>query len=265
MDFGIPTLIEWPDLERCVFKAARMGFQFVELNMNMPAYQLHRLDAARLIGLMEEHSIYFTIHLPEEMDLANPNPRVSAAYRDTVFEALELAARLRMPVLNMHLNPGIFFTLPGERRYLYSQDLEQYLDVMTRFREEYARRARGTGVRLLIENTGGFLPHQASAIECLLESPAFGLTLDVGHSFAALDVDLDFFKRHERALHHMHLHDASGKKNHLPIGEGDAPIAKYVELARDRGLRVVVEVKTEEALCRSVETLKERGLMKSMD
>ena len=37
---GIPTLIETKSIEECADLCKEFGFQFIELNMNMPQYQI---------------------------------------------------------------------------------------------------------------------------------------------------------------------------------------------------------------------------------
>lgn len=86
----------------------------------------------------------------------------------------------------------------------------------------------------------------------MLESPVFALTFDVGHNAGAGFSDEPIIMEHVDRLHHMHLHDASGKSNHLVLGEGD------VDLAKERDCRIVLEVKTIEGLRRSMGWLKER-------
>ena len=64
---------------------------------------------------------------------------------------------------------------------------------------------------------------------------------------------------HRESLYHMHIHDASGLKNHLKLGDGDVDLMKYLDLAKSHGCRVVLEVKTVEGLRQSVYWLEERG------
>lgn len=44
LTFGMPTLIETNTLEECVDLCKQLNLSFLELNMNLPAYQLHRMD-----------------------------------------------------------------------------------------------------------------------------------------------------------------------------------------------------------------------------
>ena len=85
----------------------------------------------------------------------------------------------------------------------------------------------------------------------------FGLTLDVGHLCAAGNADADFFAAHADRLRHMHLHDCRGGQDHLPLGAGALDWRGALALARARGVRAVVEVKTEAALRASVRALRE--------
>jgi len=59
----------------------------------------------------------------------------------------------------------------------------------------------------------------------------------------------------------MHIHDASGHKNHLKLGDGDVDLMKYLDLAKSHECRVVLEIKTVDGLRQSVYWLKERGVI----
>ena len=50
IDFGMPTLIETKTLEECVPLCHALGLQFIELNMNLPQYQLDKLDIPHFKG-----------------------------------------------------------------------------------------------------------------------------------------------------------------------------------------------------------------------
>ena len=46
----------------------------------------------------------------------------------------------------------------------------------------------------------------------------------------------------------MHIHDASGHKNHLKLVDGDVDLMKYLDLAKSHECRVVLEIKTVDGL-----------------
>ena len=53
----------------------------------------------------------------------------------------------------------------------------------------------------------------------------------------------------------MHAHDCTGKRDHLPFGEGEVDLRERLGRARETGARVVLEVKTAAALRATVEAL----------
>lgn len=255
MDFGLPTLIELPDLRSHAALAAELGLQFVELNMSFPQYQREELSPALLNGLREEYGVYFTVHLDESLDVTSPNRAIARVYREDVLSLLELAGKAAIPSLNMHLLRGVYVTLPERRTYVYAENEERYLSDLRTFREEVTAAApKGTFIN--VENTDGYLPFHLRGLDTLLESPAFGLTYDIGHDHAIRGADRPVIEKRAERLHHMHMHDAVGTRVHLALGDGEMNIPAYLALAGERGCRVVLETKTAEALRSSVTYLK---------
>ena len=259
-EFGIPTLIELNSLEEHAALCASLGLRFVEINLSFPLYRPERLGADMLNALRERWGVYFTVHLDESADVCCPNRRVAAAYLDEITELASLAREASIPSLNLHLQRGVYVTLPGRRTYIYAETEERYLSDMRVLRERFTEAARGADVHLNIENTDGYdLPFLRGALEVLLESPAFGLTYDVGHDAAIGWRDRDVILSYPGRLRHMHLHDARGKSVHLALGDGELDVPSFIRLADENACRVVLETKTVEALKSSVDYLKRRG------
>ena len=256
IDLGMPTLIGLPRLDDCGALCRELGLQFIELNMNLPQYQTDRLDAAALRRVREEYGVYFTLHLDENLNPGDFNPRIAEAYVRTAEDAIAFAEALEMPVLNMHLSRGIHFTLPGEKVYLFDQYREAYLARMRSFRDRCAAAAGQGGVRICVENTDGCRRAQIQALDLLLESPVFALTYDVGHNHGSGGGDEKIILRRREKLMHFHLHDAREASCHLPLGEGELDWKKYLRLAEAVNGRAVLEVKTAEGLRTSVRRLR---------
>ena len=252
MDFGMPYLLECGGIEPCAEACARLGLRFLELNMSFPDCTLARLDPVRLRALGERLGIYFTIHMDELLRPCAYDERIGEAYLEHTARAIALAAEAGIPALNFHWERGVYVTLPDRVTYIDERYPEAYRARTLRFRETCARASAGR-VALNIENTDGWLPFQREAILTLLEDPTFGLTLDIGHDAVAGGVDLPFYLARLDRLRHMHAHDAVGKRCHLPFGEGELDLRARLDLARSSGARVVLEVKTLEALRRTVE------------
>ena len=132
----------------------------------------------------------------------------------------------------------------------------EYMAAVNSFRDAVDAMLRGTQTRLCIENTEGFLPHEWNAVDVLLESPSFGLTLDTGHDFCTAGKDLPGFLKRRDRLHHMHLHDARGNAPHLALGDGEIDIPARLALAEETQSTVVLEIKTIDALKKSVARLR---------
>lgn len=255
MDFGMPYLLEMHAIEECCALAKELGLQFVELNANFPDCLLEKLDPAELHRLGKKYGLYFTLHIEEECDPFTVNGTVRAAWLKSFRHALSIAAALQMPIVNMHFPHGVYITLPDRRVYIYESYAEEFNAALNDFRAMCEDALEGTSTRIAIENTDGWKAHEQRAIAYLLESPVFGLNLDIGHSHAIGDTDKHFFRDHDVKLIHMHGHDALGKKNHLALGDGEIDLAGRFAWAKRSNARIVLETKTIEALRTSVARL----------
>lgn len=257
MDFGMPYLLEMHSVEECCALAHELGLNFVELNANFPDCQVDRLDPVLLHQLSKCYGLYFTLHVEEECDPFTFSQTVRNAWLKNMRRALELAAAMQMPIVNMHFPHGVYITLPERKVFLYDQYEADFYSALAEFREMCERAVSGTTTRIAIENTDGWKPHEQRAIEFLMESPVFGLTLDIGHSHGVEDADEPFFRQHDGRLIHMHGHDGLGRKNHLALGDGEIDLRARFDWAKRCNARVVLETKTIQALRTSVASLPE--------
>lgn len=255
-NYGMPTLIETSTLEECAKLCAELGLDFIELNMNMPQYQLDKIDVDYFKSIANKYGIYYTIHLDENLNISDFNPYVAEAYIKTVADTVKIAKQLSIKVINMHMARGVYFTLPDRKVYLFSEYKEQYLKSIVKFRDMCENAVGDADIKICIENCDGYEEFQKEAIELLLKSKVFALTFDVGHNHGIGGTDEEFIMKHEDRLQHIHLHDAEGTKNHLALGTGEMNIEKYINLANEHNCRAVLETKTIDGLKQSVEWLK---------
>lgn len=259
MVFGMPTLIETNSLEECAALCKELQLDFIELNMNLPQYQLDKIDVTYFRKMAERYGIFYTIHLDENLNISDFNLYIAEGYRRTVADTIELAKQLDIPVINMHLSCGVYFTLPDRKVYLFFQYREQYLKSIIDFREMCTDAIGDSGIKICIENCDGFPQFQKEALQILLASPVFGLTFDIGHNHSCGGVDEPYIIENKGYLYHMHMHDALGKKNHMALGNGELDLSKYLQLAKEQSCRIVLETKTIEGLTQSVNWISERG------
>ena len=273
IQFGMPTLIENRTLQENIDLCSRLGLRFIELNMNFPEYQTDRLEqTGRLLDAADAAGIYYTVHLDENLNIADFNRLVTDAYLETVRRTIEITKAL-LPLrdrygdasqpltVNMHMHHGIFITLPDRKVQMYDRDKDRYLEDCRRFRDLCESWIGGDPVRITVENTDGFRGYEQEAIGLFLESPCFGLTWDIGHSKAAGEKDVPFIRAHENRLIHFHIHDGSEQppRNHLALGDGEIDLAARLHLAESLNCRCVLETKTIDALTRSAAWLAARN------
>lgn len=259
MLLGMPTLIETDTLEACAALCKELGLDFIELNMNLPQYQTGAVDVAHFKEVADRYGLFYTIHLDENLNVSDFNPYIAEGYRRTVAETISLAKKLGTPVLNMHLSRGVYFTLPERKVYLFSEYREPYLKSIRDFRLMCEEAIGGDDIRICIENCSGCPAFQKEALEILLASPVFGLTFDIGHNHSCGGLDKPYILEHKAHLHHMHLHDASGRKDHLALGAGELDLGKYLAPAKEQNCRIVLETKTIEGLKQSVDWMRSHG------
>lgn len=273
MQYGMPTLVENETLDENIALCRELGLRFIELNMNFPEYQLAALEKTdELIEKAEKAGIYYTIHLDENLNIADFNPLVSEAYFETARRTITCAKKLlplrdrfgdpSMPlVINMHMHHGVHITLPDRKVQMYERDFGFYMDSFRRFREKCEEWIQDADIVISVENTDGFRPYEMSAVEYLLESPKFTLTWDIGHSRSAGEKDEAFLLAHTDKLRHFHIHDGRTlpPKDHLALGDGEIDLVSRLGLAENCGARCVLETKTREALRASVSWLHAQG------
>ena len=257
LKFGAPTMVEMDNLEQAVRVCGDLKLDFLELNINFPQYLLKTMDVEKLRKLSEKHGIFYTLHLDDEMSIADFNPYIAEGYCRTVYDAIEFSKLLGISKLNMHLSRGAKYTLPDRVIYFFEAYEAEYLERIRQFREECEKRIGKADITICVENTAGFLPFQQKAVELLLESPVFGLTFDIGHNHCSGNMDEAFILAHKDRLKHFHIHDCvEGKKDHRTLGTGVLDVKRYLKLAEELHCTAVVETKTVESLGQSMDWIR---------
>jgi sugar phosphate isomerase/epimerase len=259
----MPTLIETKTLEACAALCQELRLDFIELNMNLPQYQADKIDVPMFAEIAEKYGIFYTVHLDENLNPCDFNNAVAAAYTDTVLKTIEIAKQLNITVLNMHMNAGVWFTLPDKKVFLFDEYKTDYLHKLVAFRDKCTEAIGVADIKITVENCGDYqrFPFIVDGLDVLLQGSEFALCFDIGHNASADYTDEPAIMARAERLHHMHIHNAKGKNNHLPLDEGDVNLTKYLNLAEQHNCRAVLEVKTVPGLRQSVAWLRERGVV----
>ncbi len=260
MNYGIPTLMEFPDIDLLAAFCAEHGFGFMEMNMTFPWFQMDAVSADRLLSLKRKYGIGLTIHLHDQVNPFEFSPEMRRGHLENVDFALKLARALDISRLTMHLQPGTYSSMNGKKVYLYEHCRDRYLELVLAFRQFVEDRLQGMDAAVCIENTCGFLPFQQEGIDLMLRSEHFGLTFDIGHNYKAGGGDEAFILARAQKLKHFHIHDCSLRANHLAFGAGGLDLPRYLKMASSCGCSVVAEVKESSALIQSKAYLQNHSL-----
>lgn len=262
MKLGMPTLVEYTSLIENIQLCNTLGLKFIELNMNLPICTPESLSPSELRYYKEEYEMDFTIHLPEEIDISSFHPSIRIGHIERCRQAMEWANLSGIKTLNMHLNSGIYFTLPERRVWINEQYKSKFLELLHESYVELYDLANSHDVELCIENTGNFqIPYVREALDKLSAFPNFFLTWDVGHDAKAGFEEEEVFTHFNDRIRHMHLHDYNGKSDHQSLYTGIVPVNNRLDFAQKNGLSVVVEVKTSESLTKSISELRRNGFL----
>ena len=172
--------------------------------------------------LKNEFGIYFTIHIDENFNFADFNSYVKDAYYQTMKSVIENAKKINCPILNMHINHGIYFTLPTEKVFLFKKYNQNYMNDVLEFSlmckneiENNFESENKVLPKIVIENTDGWKDFEKVAINKFLENSNFGLTLDIGHSESIGNVDEEFILENKNKLFHFYPFTLLYQENYI--------------------------------------------------
>jgi len=254
---GIPVVIEMPDFQSTVDLALSLEVDFIELNMNMPEFCPESLPARTIRECRERTGLDFTIHMPDDTDLASFHHPIREGHVARFGETARWAAEAGAKLINLHLSPGIYFTLPDKKVWIYGNYYDKFIGNLREAYGKVIRYAKNFNVKVCTENVTNFnIPFVARAVDDLCLMDDFYLTWDVGHDARAGYKEGEVLMRHAERVRHMHLHDYNGISDHQVPGTGEIDIAARLRFAEERGISVLVETKTVRSLRESVEVVK---------
>lgn len=81
---------------------------------------------------------------------------------DTVDRTIKVSKALDVPVLNMHMNHGVHFTLPERKIQLFEQYFEDYMESWKKFCTLCEKSIGDSDIKICIENTNGYRDYEKS-------------------------------------------------------------------------------------------------------
>jgi sugar phosphate isomerase/epimerase len=150
-------------------------------------------------------------------------------------------------------------TLPDRKVYIYEQYSEEFTNNFIKSIEVLSQKAEEKNVILSIENSSNFGKlFIQKTLDKAITYPNIKLTWDTGHDAVSSFTDKKYLMENEKSIAHMHIHDCVGKKDHQVLFEGELDIMKLMSFADTKDIRALVEVKTAEALEKSIYSLREK-------
>lgn len=262
MKLGMPALVECSSIDQLIELCMKLKLNFIELNMNLPYNFIHNLNPTKLKNITKETNIEFTMHMPDEADLGSFYFSVREGYIKLFQDTIDWAKEAGVGLLNLHIIEGARMTLPDKKVYIYEQYSEEFTDNFIKSIDILSKKAQKNNIILAIENSGNFgKKHIQQTLNKALEYPNIKLTWDTGHDAASEFTDNHYLMANKNHIIHMHLHDAKGKSNHQILFEGDLNIDELFQFAKSQNIKALVEVKTEEALIKSINNLRTHLIM----
>ena len=257
MKIGMPALVEYNTLSELVNLCLKLNLNFIELNMNLPYNFIENLDPTELKQVTKETKIEFTMHMPDDADLGCFYESVRKGYVELFSNTIDWAEKAGVKLLNMHIIEGAKMTLPDKKIYIYEQYSEEFQNNFEKSIKELSQKTTKSNLILAIENSSNFgKKYIQQALNKSIKYPNVKLTWDTGHDALSKFTDKQYLMQHENEIVHMHLHDASGTKDHQVLFEGDLNITELFKFSEQRNIAVLVEVKTKEALEKSIDALR---------
>ncbi len=247
MKYGMPTLAEFNSILENVNLAKENNFDFIELNMDLP-YSLEIENIS-----LKEYNIEFTMHLSEELNVADLNDCLRKKYLEEAIRQIKLGISQGIKKYNLHIDSGIYFTMPKQKLYLNDKYLELYKKALQESCQILDELAFKNNIQINFENTK-FHDFTKEAIKIIGEYANLGFTLDIGHNEKNGNKAYSEFKK-EHKINHIHLHDYNGQKDHIEVGKGNINFKNYEEVIKSN--YVVIEVKEKNELIASLNYLKD--------
>ena len=249
----MPQLFEYEKLEDNFKLAKKLDLDFIEFNLNFESCR-QGLFTDEIKELANKYRVEVTLHFYDEADLGS-YPEVVKAYLMLLNKYASLGEGFVKQV-NVHLIPGPVVTIAGVKNYVYEKEYDEYIKrLITNFKQA-EKICKKYGMNMVIENTDN-IPTYMKKVYKDLYKEGFRFCYDIGHDHLSNDIVLSLLKDFNLPFDEFHVHDAKNRSTcHLALSEGTLDIRKYKQLAENNNAYVVLEVKQESDIVKSVPIFK---------
>ena len=245
----MPQLFEYNNIEDNFKLAKKLDLDFIELNLNFASCR-EALENKQVLELVNKYGVGATLHFYDEADLGSYD-EVVKAYLGLLEKYASLGKGF-VKQINIHLIPGPVVTISGIKHYVYEKEYDAYIKRLVRNLKEAEKICHNYDMNMVIENTDNTPSYQIRVYKDLYKE-GFRFCFDIGHDHLSNDIVLGLLNEVSLPFDEFHVHDAKNRlKCHLSLNEGELDIAKYKRIAEKNSAYVVLEVKQESDLVKSV-------------
>lgn len=247
MKLGMPLLYQFETIEENLILAKKLNLDFIELNLNF-GYCRNEMESKKVFDLLQKYNIEATLHFYDEADFGSYDEVVNA-----YLKLLKKYAKLGkgyIKIINIHNIPGPVVTISGVKNYIYDKEYEIYIDRLVDNLKKAEKICNKYNIKMVIENTK--TPNFMLKTYKDLYYNNFKFNYDIGHDFNDNEMISNIIKAIPLKFDEFHIHDANKTKDHLALNEGLIDIKKFKDLAVLNDAYVVLEVKNQEDLEKSV-------------
>ena len=205
-----------------------LHLDFIDLTLEPPSVASWQIDPVRVRDQIAGHNLGVVGHTAYYLPIASSFESLRHAAIEELKRAVDAFAHIGAKWMNVH---------PDAHAPFYDEHsiVERNIDSLGALAEH----ARGTGVRIMVENVPGRFNNAQQLAALLNPLPDLGLHLDIGHCNLAVETNTteEILSRFAHRLAHVHLHDNRGGHAdlHLALGMGNMDIPRYVRALRDSG------------------------------
>lgn len=244
----MPILVEFHSLEENIKLCQKLNLDFIELNLDIPYCFPENMDS----NLLNENN--FTIHLSEKFDVGELNNSLREFYLSEIEKIISFGTKFNIHKYNLHLDPGIHFSLPDKKIFIYQKYLDTYLTAYKNSCDKLSKLAHQYNATILFENVK-IESYILKAIEIISNYDNLFFTLDLGHNIRYQNIAKKTLMQYKDKIKHIHLHDFNGSKDHQELFTGLLNIEEELTFCKEHNLDVLIEVKRKEELINSVNKL----------
>lgn len=251
------------DYRAAIDTAKRLGFDFAQVDLNVPTFFLDGLSAQALNEIRayaKQQKTELTFHAPgDNVSLFSDYPRIRAGVLEQFLSIVDSANALGARHVTFHTGSCPAFRTADRQSDAYAQTFaKHYGDVLHENLKALLRASEST--LICVENSG-FTPLVMDVLDRLMDggNPLY-LALDTAKAYTRGGAPdrpvLEFMHKHRGRVREIHIHDNHPERgSHLAVGDGVVDFRLFEEFLFRDAVYMNFEVRPAQAAYESKQRL----------